>query len=366
MDARYEIELDLAAAHSFADLSGDQNPIHVDAKYAERTPFKRQVLHGAYSAGLISRLAGMYLPGKGCLLHSMKLRFVAPVQPPVRLVVSGRQISGGAERGIVEALVADADSGHRYVEATYEFSLIENSPYSKPSPKALPKSHSPSAESLVLVSGASGGLGSALVERLGKKAIGWSKTGRGGGHLSARTIDQLDGLLAGQKLSAIVHCAWPKPDNQSVLELQGTEELVRYHVAQPIGEVLELAKLLSRFGTDDAMMVLIGSSFAEPGRHAYRMPLYSLAKSMVPTLAKILSVEFGPTGRRSVAVVFDVLDGGMNSALSKAVKLSHADRMPNGELPNMSEAADQIAWVLANRGRLVSGATLTLSAGAIP
>ncbi|MGE0278492.1 MAG: SDR family oxidoreductase [Alphaproteobacteria bacterium] len=364
-EARFETELDLAAAQSFADLSGDQNPIHVDAEYAAQTPFKRQVLHGAYSAGLISRLAGMYLPGKGCLLHAMKLRFVAPVQPPVRLVVSGRQVSGKAEQGVVEATVSDAASGNRYVEATYEFSLIETAAKPHSADITPPAVHKTTAEPRVLVTGASGGLGAALLQRLGKQGIGWSRKGEGG-QLSASSANQLSQLLDGQKLSAIVHCAWPKPDNRSLLDIEGTEDVVRHHVSQPIAEVLELAKLLPRHGTDDAIIVLVGSTFAEPGRHAYRTPLYSLAKSTIPTLAKILAVEFGPTNRRSAAVVFDVLDGGMNSALSKAVKLTHADRMLTGALPNMAEAADQIAWVLTNRSRLISGATLTLSAGAIP
>src|SRR5215211_86917 len=45
----------------FANVSGDWNPLHTDPGHAARTAYRRPVLHGAFSAGLLSRLAGMYL-----------------------------------------------------------------------------------------------------------------------------------------------------------------------------------------------------------------------------------------------------------------------------------------------------------------
>ena len=96
------------------------------------------------------------------------------------------------------------------------------------------------------------------------------------------------------------------------------------------------------------------------------MPLYSVSKSLIPELCRILAVELGPKGQRCVAVVYDVIDGGMNQKLSASARLQHADRVPAGALPTAADAAAQVAWVLQNPGTLVSGATLTLSGGAIP
>src|SRR5690242_8225630 len=90
-DASFIVEVTPADTEAFARLSGDWNPLHTDAAYASTTPFKRPVLHGAFSAGLVSRLAGMDLPGRDCLLHGMRLRFVAPIIPPARLVVRGEE-----------------------------------------------------------------------------------------------------------------------------------------------------------------------------------------------------------------------------------------------------------------------------------
>src|SRR4051812_47681467 len=143
---------------AFAELSGDWNPLHTDAGYASRTSFGRPVLHGAYSAGLMSRLAGMYIPGEDCILHAMHLRFVAPVRPPARLRVSGELKTSTAEYGRVETTITDAETGARYVDGAYEFGHHTVSAPGKtggvaPAPRDLP-----AGDDVVLVTGANGGL----------------------------------------------------------------------------------------------------------------------------------------------------------------------------------------------------------------
>lgn len=61
--AKFQITVSDKDRIEFANLSGDFNPPHVDDVYAENTNFKECVLHGAFSAGLISKMAGMHLLG---------------------------------------------------------------------------------------------------------------------------------------------------------------------------------------------------------------------------------------------------------------------------------------------------------------
>lgn len=63
----------------FAEISGDHNPIHVDADFAATTPFERQLVHGMLTAGMISAVLGMQLPGPGCIYLKQELNFRAPV-----------------------------------------------------------------------------------------------------------------------------------------------------------------------------------------------------------------------------------------------------------------------------------------------
>ena len=50
---------------AFARISGDDNPAHVDAAWAEASPFGGRVAHGVLTAGLISAVLGTQLPGPG-------------------------------------------------------------------------------------------------------------------------------------------------------------------------------------------------------------------------------------------------------------------------------------------------------------
>ena len=65
----------------FADLTGDQNPVHLDESYARQTRFGRRIAHGMLSASLISALLANELPGRGTVYLSQTLQFVAPVYP---------------------------------------------------------------------------------------------------------------------------------------------------------------------------------------------------------------------------------------------------------------------------------------------
>ena len=64
---------------SFAEISGDQNPVHIDPEFAAATRFKRQLVHGVLTAGLISAVLGMQLPGPGSIYMKQELNFRAPV-----------------------------------------------------------------------------------------------------------------------------------------------------------------------------------------------------------------------------------------------------------------------------------------------
>lgn len=64
----------------FAGVSGDVNPVHLDANYASATMFKGRIAHGMLTASFISAVLGNKLPGPGCVYISQNLKFKAPVR----------------------------------------------------------------------------------------------------------------------------------------------------------------------------------------------------------------------------------------------------------------------------------------------
>jgi 3-hydroxybutyryl-CoA dehydratase len=66
---------------AFADVSGDQNPVHFDDEFARRMRFEGRIAHGMLTASLLSSAIGNQLPGAGTVYLGQALQFVAPVYP---------------------------------------------------------------------------------------------------------------------------------------------------------------------------------------------------------------------------------------------------------------------------------------------
>ncbi len=62
----------------FAKVTGDYNPIHVDADFAAGTQFGKRIAHGALAASLISAILGNDLPGPGAVFVELNMRFRRP------------------------------------------------------------------------------------------------------------------------------------------------------------------------------------------------------------------------------------------------------------------------------------------------
>jgi 3-hydroxybutyryl-CoA dehydratase len=64
----------------FAGITGDLNPAHTDEVWAKKSRFGGRIAHGMLSAGFISAVLGMKLPGPGTIYLSQSLKFTAPVK----------------------------------------------------------------------------------------------------------------------------------------------------------------------------------------------------------------------------------------------------------------------------------------------
>lgn len=64
----------------FAAVSGDNNPVHLDAAFAAETLFKERIAHGMFSGALISAAIACELPGPGTIYLGQQLRFTRPVK----------------------------------------------------------------------------------------------------------------------------------------------------------------------------------------------------------------------------------------------------------------------------------------------
>lgn len=74
---------------SFLTLSGDENPLHNDAEFAREQGYHDKVVYGLLTTAFISKLVGVLLPGRYCLLQGIDIKYSKPVYVGDILIVRG-------------------------------------------------------------------------------------------------------------------------------------------------------------------------------------------------------------------------------------------------------------------------------------
>ncbi len=63
----------------FAQVSGDNNPLHLDAEFAANTPFKKPIIHGALASSVFSKIMGTQFPGFGSVYLKQSSEYLRPM-----------------------------------------------------------------------------------------------------------------------------------------------------------------------------------------------------------------------------------------------------------------------------------------------
>lgn len=97
--------------NKFAEISGDKNPVHLDAEFASKTPFKKRIAHGVFSLGLISAILGMRFPGMGTIYMKQDTKFLKPifVGEEVEIVLTVLEIFPEKKRLLLKTQVLSAN-----------------------------------------------------------------------------------------------------------------------------------------------------------------------------------------------------------------------------------------------------------------
>ncbi|MDQ7840331.1 MAG: MaoC family dehydratase [bacterium] len=87
-----------ADVEAYAHLTGDLNPLHMDPEFASASRFGGRIAHGMLTAGLISAVLGMHLPGPGGIYLSQTLTFLKPVRIGDTITATAEVTAYDAER----------------------------------------------------------------------------------------------------------------------------------------------------------------------------------------------------------------------------------------------------------------------------
>jgi acyl dehydratase len=111
---------------SFAQLSGDSNPLHADDDYAQKFGFESRVVFGALLIAKISALIGVHLPGPGSVWAGLKIDFRNPLYVNEEATLSAK-IAYKSDAARMLTLKLRIDSGERLIATGAAETLLRSS-----------------------------------------------------------------------------------------------------------------------------------------------------------------------------------------------------------------------------------------------
>lgn len=381
---QFDVEITEAAVASFAELSGDRNPLHVDPAYARTTEYGRPIVHGALLLGFVSRVLGMHIPGERSLLLSLKARFPKPLFYPARVRVEGRLQSFDAQRrtGLVHVVITDQGRLWPVLEAEaavawHEVPVDARDVAQAPAPPAVDLAHAARARGTracprLLVTGGTGGVGLRIVRRLSERYELCCLTRRhrsedGSERVSYDQVDleaedALEAYLDGQPASefyGVVHLSVPPVPRAFVSD---DLSMVRRHFRHAVEVPLLLARWAKQGGSRVKRIVLCGSTFGAkyPKPH---LGAYALAKGVMEQLTRLLTADLAVQGTTVNVVSPTVIPAGLNEGMSQRAQAALVGKMPTGRLVTPEDVAAVVLFLLSGEAAQINGVTIPVDGG---
>lgn len=367
---------------AFASLTGDFNPLHVDKEFARKTLFQKPVVHGMLSASFISTMIGMLLPGGGALWMSQTLEFLRPAYVGDTIhVVSNVKQKSVSTRVLVLDVVIKNQYGKVLVkgESTVKILKLKDKEAQVNSDK----------KKVVLITGASGGIGAATAKKLAEDGhsvvVNYvhakdkaeevvSEISKLGGKAIAHKAnianpDEVKELFSSVEevfgpVQAIVHCAAPEnaPQPFDKLSWDSFQEQIDVHLKGAFNCVkLALLKMSEAKSGD---IVFIGTIYTD-GVPPTQQACYITAKSALASLARCLAVEYGPKGIKVNVIAPGMTETDMIALLPDKVKMLTKIQTPLRRLAEPIDIANTVSFLLSPLARHITGETIRVCGGAV-
>ena len=376
LTAEFERDITEEDVFAFATLSGDRNPLHVDAAYARETNYEKRIVHGAFQVGLASAMAGMYLPGRNTLLGAIRARFTEPLYFPCRVRVNGQITSWDSSslRGSLHVRVSDVDTGSQASQIYADFTL--HSKRLSPKRSGATRRSGNGERNVVLVTGASGGIGESLVSSLAESfdVLAMSRRNRLKKSLremgnveelncnlsSSSWEDMVTAALTGRPLYGIVHAAWPGAPHGGLLELP--IEVIEQQLTFGALRTVQLARYIYRHANETGRIVVLGTVFSTL-KPVLSLSAYSLGKTASEHVVRLLAPELARRNITINAVLPSLVAVGINKNLGERQLLREAAKVPAGRLCAPADVCHSVLYLLSPDTSFVSGQCLALTGG---
>jgi len=99
--------------NSFAQITGDKNPVHWDAAYAANTVYRKPIIHGVLGASVLSKVLGMEFPGEGTIYLKQEMNFKRPMYVDVvyEAIMTVKEVNVERHQAVIETKIVEKETG---------------------------------------------------------------------------------------------------------------------------------------------------------------------------------------------------------------------------------------------------------------
>ena len=368
---------------TFAELTGDDNPLHVDDDYASGTTFKKKVVHGMLTASFISTVVGTKIPGPGSLWYEQQIRFLAPVRigSQIRVWVKVTHKSLSQRIIVLETVVYD-EQERRVIEGEAKIKVLEQE-------KKKEVLMSENNNGAIIISGAAKGIGASIARSLA--ADGFSvvinyNQSKDSADLLTKEIKESGGnaiafkadvsersdvaqmvkstLTSFGKISGIVNNACPPIHTKSFLDFSWND--IKLHLDIQLKGAFNLTQLVipHLIESGGGVVVNIGSIVVDNTPTAEWLP-YNVAKSAIVNFTKSIANDYGPKGIRANCVSPGMTGTDLIADIPEKAKMLTKMQTPLRKLATPDDIAGTVSFLFSNKSLFITGQNIRVCGGIV-
>lgn len=374
-----------ADVRRFVEMTGDDNPLHVDRAYAEATSFRDIVVHGMLGASFISTVIGTQLPGPGALWVAQNLEFLLPVRLGDTLQVTATVTAKHPRDRLLELDTTIVNqSGQTVLSGSGKVKVLEGR-------AAQPAAPDAGRRRVALVTGGGGGIGRAICQRLAKDGLDVVVAYNGRADRAQATVEAIEALdgparavaiqadLASAEgaaslakraaqafgpIDVLVNNASPAIGAKAFADLTWGDIQAHLDVQVKAAFLLAQAVLPAMAERGQGRIVNITSQVTE-GAPTPTWTAYAMAKAALATMSRYLAAEAGPSGVTVNCVAPGMTETALIGDIPEKAQLIAARQTPMRRLATPDDVAVAVAHLASSEAGFVTGHTLSVNGGMV-
>lgn len=399
MEAKITHKITEKDVSTFVDLTGDNNPLHVDRKFASKTTFKQPVVHGMLTASFISTIIGTKLPGPGALWYEQKIKFINPVRIGTRITVIAKVVHKSLSQKIIilDTKIFD-DKNKPLIEGEAKVKILVDgksdiipkndiSQESKIFAKKIKQGND--KDKAIIITGSSRGIGHSIakdlalngypvvvnylnnnivaedlvaeIKKIGGKAIavkGDVSNKYDIENLVEKTFSEYDNIYG------IVNNASGSIEMKDYIDFEW-EDIEKQFNTQLKGSFNLTQAVLSHFlDMEEGVIVNIASTVVDSIPPAKWLP-YNMAKAALVAETKTLANEYGPKGIRVNCVSPGMTQTDLIADIPEKAKIISRMQTPLRRLTEPQDIANIVTFLFSSKANFITGQNIRVSGGSI-